>query len=161
MRLGEGESAVKEPVPPIVLRPSVEGRVLALLLPGFGAVVIFLLSALLSCVPLCVLMGLLLAGLALNFLLSGKHSIRFEAEQAVEQTAFTAYCYSYEGAEVLLRRSWTTTVGIRPGGLSRTAISLRRKGKVLLTVPVGWRPPEELRRAVRFLERLPISKRYL
>lgn len=152
---------MKEPVPPIELRPSVERRALTLLLPGFGAVVIFLLSALLSCVPLCVLMGLLLAGLALNFLLSGKHAVRFEAKEAVEETAFTVRRYSYEDVQVLLRRTWTTAMGVQPGGLSRTAISLRRKGRVLLTVPVSWGPPEELRRAVRLLEGLPVSKRYL
>ena len=152
---------MKEPVPPIVLRPSVERRALTLLLPGFGAVVIFLLSALLSCVPLCVLMGLLLAGLALNFVLSGKHAIRFEAEQAVEETAFTVRRYSYEGAQLLLRRTWTAAAGVQPGSLSRTAISLRRKGRVLLTVPVSWGPPGELRRAVGFLGNLPVSKRYL
>ena len=145
----------------IILRPSAEGRMLRLLLPGFFLVVVLAIAVVLACLGLCLLTLCLLTILILHYILSGKHEIRFEKQEAIEQTAFTSYHYSYEGAEVLLRRSWTTAMGIRPGGLSRTAISLRRKGKVLLTVPVGWGPPEELDRAVRFLERLPIPKHYL
>ena len=145
----------------IILRPSAEGRMLKLLLPGFFLIVILVAAVVLGCPALCLLVLCLLAMLVLYYILSGRHEIRFEPEQAVERTAFTVYRYSYEGAEVLLRRSWTTTMGRGTGGLNRTAISLRRKGKVLLTVPVVWGPPEELRRAVRFLERLPIPKRYL
>lgn len=146
---------------PIVLRPSAEGRMLALLLPGFFLMVILIAAAVLSDIGLCCLVLCMMAALALRYILSGRQEIRFESKQAVEQTAFTEYHYSYEETEVLLRRSWTTAAGFRPGGLSRTAISLRRKEKVLLTVPVGWGPPEELRRAMRFLERLPIPKCYL
>lgn len=145
----------------IILRPSAEGRMLRLLLPGFFLLVVLIAGVVLSKLGLCCLMLCMLAALVLRYALSGRHEIRFEPEQAVEQTAFTVYRYSYEGSEVLLRRSWTTAMGRGGGGLSRTAISLRRKGKVLLTVPVGWGPPEELRRAMRFLEQLPIPKRYL
>ena len=146
---------------PIVLRPSAEGRMLALLLPGFFLLVALIAAVILSEAGICCLMLGLLTVLVLRHILSGRHEIRFEAREAIEQTAFRSYHYSYEGTEVLLRRSWTTAMGRRAGGLSRTAISLRRKGKVLVTVPVGWGPPEELRRAVRFLECLPIPKRYL
>lgn len=146
---------------PIILRPSAEGRLLALLLPGFFLLVVVIVAAILSKVGLCCLMLCMLAALVLRYILSGKHEIHFEDKQVVEQTAFTAYRYSYEGTQILLRRSWTTAVGLRPGSLNRTAISLRRKGKVLLTVPVGWGPPEELCRAIRFLEHLPIPKYYL
>lgn len=146
---------------PIVLRPSAEGRMLALLLPGFFLLVAMIAAVILSKAGLCCLMLGLLAVLVLRYILNGRHEIRFEEREAIERTAFRTYHYSYEGTEVLLRRSWTTAMGRRAGGLSRTAISLRRKGKVLVTVPVGWGPPEELRRAVRFLECLPIPKRYL
>lgn len=146
---------------PIVLRPSAEGLMLRLLLPGFFLVVVLAAAVVLARLGLCLLTLCLLAMLILHYILSGRHEIRFEKQEAIEQTAFTSYHYSYEGAEVLLRRSWTTAMGRCAGGLSRTAISLRRKGKVLLTVPVGWGPPEELDRAVRFLECLPIPKHYL
>lgn len=146
---------------PIVLRPSAEGRMLALLLPGFFLLAALIAAAVLLKAGLCCLMLCMLAALVLRYILSGKHEIRFDGQEAIEQTAFAAYHYSYEGTEVLLRRSWTTAIGRCAGGLNRTAISLRRKGKVLLTVPVGWGPPEELRRAVRLLERLPIPKHYL
>lgn len=145
----------------IILRPSAEGRMLKLLLPGFFLVVLLAVAAVLVRPALFLLILCLLTLLVLYYILSGKHEIRFDEQEATEQTAFACYHYSYEGTEVLLRRSWTTTMGRCPGGLNRTAISLCRKGKVLLTVPVGWGPPEELRRAMQLLERLPISKHYL
>lgn len=67
----------------IILRPSAEGRMLKLLLPGFFLIVILVAAVVLGCPALCLLVLCLLAMLVLYYILSGRHEIRFEPEQAV------------------------------------------------------------------------------
>ncbi len=148
---------------PIVLCRGEAGVVLGVMAFAFLGLVVLIIGAVTGAWWVCAGgAGTMLLGCLWSRYQRGCRIV-FEADRVTVHTLFSHRTYLYEGTQLLLRRSWTTSRRMRLAeyGLAGTAIQLRRGRRVELTVPVSRWSGRELREAVAFLEGLPNPKQYL